>query len=66
MNAAVQGQYLKIGFDWLIDAAGLRAQYIYLQDTKTVKEQGKTLLEEKQTETIRLGGGLNLGIFFAF
>ncbi len=67
MSAVVQGQYLKLGFDWMIDAAGLRVQYVYLQDAKTTTEQTKkTLLDQKQQETIQLNGGINIGIFFAF
>ena len=64
---AVQGQYLKLGVDWLIDAAGLRLQYIYLQDAKMVREMKTlTLEEQKQKETISIQGGISLSVFFTF
>ncbi|MBF0280214.1 MAG: hypothetical protein HQM13_20610 [SAR324 cluster bacterium] len=60
-------QIIKLGIDWIREAVGFRFQLTSItSETKTSAGLGKNKVGNKQSETITLSGGANIGIFAHF
>ena len=66
-NITVPVQIFKLGLDWIREAVGFRFQVVGISaETKTSSGLGRNKVGQKQTETITLSGGGNIGIFAHF
>lgn len=67
-SIAVPVRLIKIGLDWVLERVGFNVYYATNQADEIVTHGGlgETKLDQRQTETVALTGGLTFGIFVNF